>query len=70
MQHPKHHPGVQLDSKFALTVDEFAALSGLGRSKLYVAMRDGLLQARKFGRRTVILREEGQRFLNALPKAA
>jgi excisionase family DNA binding protein len=70
MHRQKSDRHVELEAKLALTVDEFAILTGLGRSKLYEAMRDGLLQARKFGRRTVILKEEGERFLSALPKAA
>jgi excisionase family DNA binding protein len=70
MHRQKSERHVQLEAKLALTVDEFACLSGLGRSKLYEAMRDGLLQARKFGRRTVILKEDAERFLSALPKAA
>lgn len=59
-----------LNHKLSLSVEEAAEATGIGRSKLYEAMRDGLLQARKFGRRTIILRDDLERFLSALPKAA
>jgi excisionase family DNA binding protein len=58
------------NQKLSLSVEEAAEATGIGRSKLYEAMRDGLLQARKFGRRTIILRDDLERFLSALPKAA
>ena len=41
----------------------------LSRSALYVAMKEGRLTARKCGRRTLILREELERFLQSLPAA-
>jgi excisionase family DNA binding protein len=58
------------NQKLSLSVEEAAEATGIGRSKLYEAMRDGLLQARKFGRRTIILRDDLEQFLSALPKAA
>jgi excisionase family DNA binding protein len=63
-------PAPVLNQKLSLSVEEAAEATGIGRSKLYEAMRDGLLQARKFGRRTIILRDDLERFLSALPKAA
>jgi excisionase family DNA binding protein len=74
-----HNPGAGVHSlsaapvfnqKLSLSIEEAAEATGIGRSKLYEAMRDGLLQARKFGRRTIILRDDLERFLSALPKAA
>ena len=41
--------------------------TGLGRTSLYAAIRDGKLIARKFGRRTIILATDLDRFLAALP---
>jgi excisionase family DNA binding protein len=67
--HSHHTPNI-LHQKLSLSVEEAAEATGIGRSKLYEAMRDGLLQARKFGRRTIILRDDLERFLSALPKAA
>jgi excisionase family DNA binding protein len=52
------HPKAPItNQKLSLSVEEAAEATGIGRSKLYEAMRDGLLQARKFGRRTIILRD-------------
>lgn len=51
-----------------LTLDEASVVSGIGRTKLYEAIRDGLLKARKFGHRTIILRRDLLRFLATLPE--
>ena len=45
----------------------FCAYSGLGRSFIYEAIRSGELEARKAGRRTLILATEGERYLRSLP---
>jgi excisionase family DNA binding protein len=50
-----------------LTVPEACKVCGLGRTKLYQAITDGQLIARKFGKRTLILRQDLQQFLAALP---
>ena len=57
------------DQKLALSVAEFAQLSGLGRSFLYEQIKSGRLPVRKAGRRTLILRDEGQAWLARLPVA-
>jgi len=61
----------------ALTVQEAATESRSGTSKIYEELRDGKLKARKFGRRTIILREDFEAWLRSLaeyksssPKAA
>ncbi len=51
----------------AYSVDQYAEICGLGRSFLYEAIRNGDLEARKAGRRTLILKDEGERFLRELP---
>jgi excisionase family DNA binding protein len=53
--------------KMAFSVDEAAMRAGLGRDKLYAAIREGNLVARKFGRRTLITADALQRFLDGLP---
>jgi len=53
--------------KLAFSVDEAAIRAGLGRDRIYSAIRNGDLVARKYGRRTLITSEALQRFLNALP---
>lgn len=57
------------DQPLAYPIDKAARISGIGRTKLYEAIRDGKLVARKFGRRTVISAEALRAFLEALPKA-
>jgi excisionase family DNA binding protein len=51
-----------------LTLAEASVVSGIGRTKLYEAIADGLLTARKYGSRTIVLRGELQRFLKSLPE--
>jgi excisionase family DNA binding protein len=53
--------------KIAFSVDEAAMRAGLGRDRIYAAIRNGDLVARKYGRRTLITSEALQRFLNGLP---
>ena len=54
----------------AYSIDDFCALSGLGRSYVYEAIARGDLEARKAGRRTLILRMDGQRYLESLPSTS
>ncbi|WP_051407809.1 helix-turn-helix domain-containing protein, partial [Mesorhizobium sp. LNHC229A00] len=44
--------------------------SGIGRTRIFAAINAGQLVARKFGRRTVILRQDLEAFLGALPARA
>jgi excisionase family DNA binding protein len=50
-----------------LSVPEASHVAGIGRTKLYEAIGAGQLPVRKFGKRTIILREDLTRFLTALP---
>jgi excisionase family DNA binding protein len=50
-----------------LSVVEACRVAGIGRTKIYEAIADGSLKARKFGKRTIILRSDLQHFLSALP---
>jgi excisionase family DNA binding protein len=50
-------------------VVEACTIAGLGRTKIYEAIADRQLKARKFGKRTIILRSDLERFLTALPEA-
>jgi excisionase family DNA binding protein len=51
-----------------LTLEEASVVSGIGRTKLYEAIADGQLTARKYGSRTIILREDLLKFLASLPE--
>jgi len=52
---------------FALQVPDAVRISGLGRSSIYAAMKEGKLPYRKAGRRTLILVDDLRRFIEALP---
>lgn len=53
--------------KEGLSIPEACALAGIGRTRLYQAITDGSLKARKYGKRTLILRTDLQNFLTNLP---
>jgi len=65
--------GIQVDIQTSsiqpegLSVLEACKVSGLGRTTVYEAISDGRLKARKFGKRTIILRGDLRDFLTALP---
>lgn len=46
---------------------EAATIIGGGRTKLYEAISSGILPARKFGRRTIILHEDLHAYAQKLP---
>ena len=48
-------------------IAEFCRTSGLGRSFIYAAIKAGDLKARKAGRRTLILHDDGEQYLRSLP---
>jgi len=51
-----------------LTLREASIVSGIGRTKLYEAIAAKELKARKFGARTIILRDDLVGFLKSLPE--
>ncbi len=54
-------------NKLALTIEEAAAAGPVGRTKIYAAIGDGSLPARKAGRRTFILATDYQAWLESQP---
>jgi len=54
----------------ALSIAEAGAIAGLGRTKIYQAISEGKLRARKCGKRTLVLRDDLREFLASLPTAA
>ncbi len=62
-------PAEQLPPKM-LSIPAACRYSAWSRSRLYLAIRDGQLDARKAGRRTLITRESLDMLLASLPKAA
>jgi excisionase family DNA binding protein len=57
-------------SREGLSVTEACEIAGIGRTKLYQAIKERRLKARKLGTRTIILRADLQKFLASLPTAA
>jgi excisionase family DNA binding protein len=53
-----------------LSIAEACTVAGIGRTKIYQAITDGNLKARKCGKRTLVLRDDLRDFLAALPGAA
>ncbi len=54
----------------AIGVSEACTAVGCSRAKLYREVRAGRLRARKLGRRTIVLSEDLERWLRALPALA
>ena len=52
-----------------LSISEACAFAGIGRTKIYQAITEGSLKARKCGKRTLILRDDLRGFLGSLPGA-
>ena len=55
------------DGNLAWSIQKFADMTDLGRSTIYEAIKDGLLVARKNGKRTVITAADGMAWLKSLP---
>lgn len=64
-----NHEPTQLQRE-GLSVAEACSVAGIGRTKIYEAIKDGSLTARKHGKRTIILRDDLRAFLTALPAVA
>ena len=56
--------------KLGLTVPEAAALSSLGQTSIYKAIKERRLRIRKYGTRTIITRADLVAFLENLPDEA
>lgn len=54
----------------ALSIQEVQSATGLGRTKIYQLAKSGELKARKIGKRTIILRDDLEAFLNSLESYA
>lgn len=54
-------------SNGVFSVNDFCHWAGIGRTAAYSEMKAGRLLAKKFGRRTIIPRNEAERWLAALP---
>lgn len=52
----------------SLSIEEVSKATGLGRTKLYEAINRGLLPAKKYGKRTIILKQDLDNFLTGLER--
>jgi excisionase family DNA binding protein len=52
----------------ALSIAQTTRLLGIGRSTLYGIIKEGRLPVRKLGKRTLIMREDLDNFIAALPR--
>lgn len=55
-------------ARLAFRVEDFVALSGIGRTTIYAEIKAGRLKAKKAGRRTIILADDGREYLARLPE--
>ena len=55
------------EERYAFSIDEAAMRAGVGRDKLYAAVKGGQLEARKAGRRTLVTADALRRYLDSLP---
>ena len=56
-------------TKSAYTINEAVNEIGIGRTKLYAEIKDGKIQIRKIGRKSIILADELLKYLNSLPSS-
>lgn len=52
--------------QLSFNIEQTCQLTGLGRTRLYEAISTGHLPAKKFGKRTIILKDDLYNFLNSL----
>jgi Helix-turn-helix domain len=52
----------------AYRIPQVCAMTGLGRTSIYAAIKSGALIARRYGRCTIVRAEDLAEFLNNLPK--
>jgi excisionase family DNA binding protein len=60
---------VAAGNRLAYPINDLAEALGIGRSKLYEEIRDGRLQAKKLGSRTLITAQAASDYLSRLPDA-
>jgi len=52
--------------KVSLTIEEVCEATGLGRTKVYEAIGTGALPAKKWGKRTLVLKSDLEAFISSL----
>jgi excisionase family DNA binding protein len=72
-EHPKQHEGVAMHiptEKIAFTIEQAVASSGIGRTQIYALIKEGRLEARKLGSRTLIPAPSLRALVDGLPRSA
>jgi Helix-turn-helix domain len=54
-------------NKRAYTRPEFCDVHGIGQTKFYEEVKEGRLKVRKVGRKTIVLRDDAEDWLQQLP---
>lgn len=52
--------------QLSLSIDEVSKVTGIGKTKVYEAINRGLLPAKKYGKKTLVLRVDLDGFLESL----
>ena len=52
--------------QLSYSIEETRKITGIGRTKLYEAINEGLVKAKKYGKRTFILKDDLEEFLSSL----
>ena len=55
-----------MTEQLSLSIEEVRTATGLGRTKLYEAIGSGALPAKKWGKRTIVLKTDLETFLASL----
>jgi hypothetical protein len=57
-----------MNARLAFRFAEFCQLAGMGKTTGYEEVAAGRLKVRKRGRSTIVLADEGQEYLQSLPR--
>jgi hypothetical protein len=55
------------NAKRALSRQEFCDVYGIGQTRFYEEVKEGRLPVRKVGRKTIVLRDDAESWLQRLP---
>lgn len=61
--------GINTDFPMSVSIDDASRLTGICRSRIYDLINAGAIDARKFGKSTIILTDSLKKFLAQLPPA-
>jgi hypothetical protein len=58
-----------MNEKLAISIPQFCSIAAIGRTTAFAEIKAGRLNARKRGRSTILLVEDVEKWLKALPTA-